>query len=128
MMYSFTCPACSSTNVETNRVTDTLSDKFGNGIEFFVIENTCLDCESTGDFDKLNDPLLSMKVKELNKLTIQTILEIIKVCGYKDPVVELKLHLDYGTLKVWRENPSLVSIEGLALLKILGKNTYFLDW
>ena len=122
-----TCPACSSSNLKRGTVKNRFTDNFGGSIEFDIIEYTCEDCESTGDFFKENDELLAKKAQELNEKAVLTILEYFANNHVSFASIERVLGLSQRTLTKWRNEVSAPTSAGIALMKFLKTFPWLLD-
>ncbi len=122
-----TCSACSSSNLKKGTVKNKFTDNFGGSIEFEIIEYTCEDCESTGDFFKENDELLAKKSQELNEKAVLSILEYFANNHVSFASIERVLGLSQRTLTKWKNEVSAPTSAGIALMKFLKTFPWLLD-
>ena len=126
-MSNNTCPVCSSTNLKKGTVKNKFTDNFGGSIEFDIIELTCEDCETTGDFFKENDEILARSSQELKERAVVKILEYFAYNKINFASMERVLGLPQRTLTKWKTKANPPTAAGITLLKFLKTFPWLLD-
>jgi len=121
------CPACGSENISENKKTITIKEPFAGEENIEIIENTCHDCESTGDFYYQNEYIIEEKIKELKQKSIENILKYFIKNKLSMSSIERALEIPFRTLAKWKNKRSKTSAAGIALLRFIRLFPWLLD-
>ncbi len=122
-----TCPACGSENIKEYKSSHHVNEAFGGGNDIAIIEDTCQNCETTGDFFSQNDVLISEAIDHLKSLAARNILQDFANNSISMSSMERALGLPQRTLTKWKNGQTKPSSAGLALLKMLRIFPWLLD-
>jgi transposase-like protein len=121
------CPACGSENISENKKTITIKEPFAGEENIKIIENTCHDCESTGDFYYQNEYIIEEKIKELKQKSIENILKYFIKNKLSMTSIERALEIPFRTLAKWKNKITKTSAAGIALLRFIRLFPWLID-
>lgn len=112
------CPVCGSTDVATNKIQQKLVEPFGGSLLVDLKEDTCDVCNTSGDFQNVNDKETESGLEDLRSRAVKNILQDFADHNYSFASMERALELPQRTLTKWKKTGKSAAA-GLSLLRLL---------
>ena len=119
------CPICGSARVLSRNIQREYSVPLGPSILCETIENTCEDCQATGDFGDTNEERIALAQRESTCQSISLILDKLVSDGLSMVYIERATGLPSRTLARWKSGQC--SASGAALLRMIHTYPWLLD-
>ncbi|MBE3094555.1 MAG: hypothetical protein IMZ52_05950 [Actinobacteria bacterium] len=113
------CPVCGSEEVLEKKETITITEPFAGKDNIEIIKNTCLACESEGDFFDQNENIIEETIKNLKQKSVEGILKYFINNKISMSSIERALEMPQRTLAKWKNKGSKTSSAGIALLRFI---------
>jgi len=113
------CPACCSANISQYEKSETITDFFGVERGIRLIEYSCADCGSTGDFFNENDDFIQAALNEIKKNEIVQMLEEFSANKVNFASAERALGLPQRTFAKWKSSDVTPNAAAVSLLKMV---------
>jgi hypothetical protein len=118
-MSTISCPACGSTDIQTNTEVELITEAFGGNKDTEITIQTCKSCGISGDFLNLNDKTIQNTIDNLKDKSVENILNTFLENNYSFAGIERALEIPQRTLSRWKNKTTKPSAPSIALLKFL---------
>ncbi len=115
---NLTCPACGSSNVQSRVEKREIKIPLAAATAYEAVVNDCSDCETTGDFAKVNDKNIAQILDQARKSNLATLINrLVEKDKMSMAYMERALDLPARTMMRWKSGE--VSAGALALMRIV---------
>lgn len=127
MINNIICPACGSHEIIKIETNDFIKEAYSDGESIQLINYTCGDCHSEGDFFNENEEKINRAIVRQNKNAISNILNDFIEQKITLSSIERVLGLPQRTLIKWKNGNNYPSAAGITLLKMIRTFPWLLE-
>lgn len=125
-MQSVSCPACGSSNVQSKVENREIKIPLAAATVYKAVVNFCRDCETTGDFAKVNDKTIAEVLDQARKVNLASLINgVVEKEKMSMAYMERALDLPARTMMRWKSGE--VSAGALALMRIVATYPFVIE-